>query len=97
MENKVKEGQDKLSYDELKNVAAQLKNEAEMWKRKAYEEAGKTNRISLILECLKLQCSSYDYSKDLFLQEEIGVMTNELYEVLYPKEGDKEIKACDDK
>ena len=84
MEEQVK----KLSEDELKNIANQWKNEAEMWRRKAYEEAGKTNRISLLLEYLKLQCGFDEAGKSLFSQEQIEVMSGELYAALYTQKDD---------
>jgi hypothetical protein len=96
MEEKIKEGQEvqekqvkQLSYEELKNIAAQWKNEAEGWKRKAYEEAGKMTRIQLLLECLRLQCGYIEFKELCFPKEGIEVMANELLSILYPPKEDK--------
>ena len=94
----VKEGQDnsrKLSYEELKSAAVQWKNEAEQWRKKAYEEAGKISRISLILECLKLQCGFAEFNITLFFPIDIDTMKTELYTILYPPQANEDNKEAD--
>jgi hypothetical protein len=77
---------EKLSYEQLKNVASQMKEEAEVWKRRAYEEAGKISRINLLLECLKLQCEYIEFKEKCFTEDAVQLMSNELINILYPKE-----------
>ena len=81
--------EDKVSYDELKNIAFKWKEEAEHWKKKAYEEAGKISRISLLLECLKLECSFTEFGKQCFTERAVQEMSNELVCSLYPLKEDK--------
>jgi len=96
MENQVKEGQEaqKLSNEELKNIAAQWKSEAEGWRRKANEAAGQVNRISLLIECLKLQCSYIEFKEKLFPPEGISLMVTELLQMLYPAKEENEDKEA---
>lgn len=84
MENK--EPQKELSYKELERVAQQLADQVNQWKQKAYEEAGKNNRISLILEILKLELESRKGKNALFNLDQVLTMSNELYNALYSKE-----------
>jgi hypothetical protein len=81
-ENNVK----KLDYEQLKNVASKLQEEVELWKRRAYEEAGKISRINLLLECLKLQCGYIEFNKECFPMGAIQTMANELICILYPQD-----------
>jgi hypothetical protein len=78
VENKV----GKPSYEQLERDTSRLQEEVELWKRRAYEEAGKISRINLLLECLKLQQS---FNRDCFTKEAERTMTNELVSILYPE------------
>jgi len=79
----------KLTYDQLANVAQQLQEQVKMWQQRAYEAASKNNRAELILECLKLQVESKD---TLFCKTYINSMTNELYTALYPPKQEESAK-----
>jgi len=102
MENGVKDGQHKqekrLSYEELANVATHWRNEAEGWKKRAIEENGKVSRISLLLECMKLQCEYGKTGMTCFTERAIQEMSNELVYVLFPedREKDKEMRVVKD-
>jgi len=78
------EGQKKLSYEELNNVAIQLSNQVNEWKQRAYAEAGKVSRISLIVECLKIYPEYEKLGVVLFESTYISAMANELIVALYP-------------
>jgi hypothetical protein len=80
MENQV----EKLSNEDLKKLAMQAQEQAMMWKKKAYEEAGKISRISLLLECLKLQNGYIEFQDTLFTKDAVHTMSNELMSILYP-------------
>jgi len=75
---------EKLPYEELKKIADQWRNEAEQWRKRAYEEAGKISRITLLFECLKLQIGYIEFKETLFAKEAIEHMSNELLSILYP-------------
>jgi len=81
---------EKLSYEQLKNALLQMEEQANLWKQKAYQEAGKISRISLLLECLKLQCSYIEFNKECFPEEANKIMANELIAILYPPKEEEE-------
>ena len=78
-ENSEKGQPQKISYEQLEVVAQQYFEEAQNWKQKAYQEAGKNNRISIILELLKipglLETDGYTLKSKIM---------GELVEILYP-------------
>ena len=79
------EGQcDKLSYEQLKTVAHQAHEQAEVWRQRAYEASAKLSRIDLILSCLNMNVLYLREDNILFNAEAIESMSSELVSVLYP-------------
>ena len=76
--------EEKMSYDQLKNIAVQLDDQVRMLQKQLYEEKGKLNRVNLILECLRLEKEFSEVGYSLFEPEKRGSMADELYNMLYP-------------
>ena len=77
---------ERLSYEQLNNVAQQAHQQAEMWKQRAYEASAKMTRIDLILNCLNMNIQYIKEKCILFNAEAVESMTLELIGLLYPQE-----------
>ena len=84
VENEQSVQKKKIDYDQLKIVAEQAHQQAEMWRQRAMEATAKFNRIELIVELLKVQTESFKNGSMLFSKDAQNVMANELVNALYP-------------
>jgi 3-oxoacyl-ACP reductase-like protein len=80
------QGQQKLSYEQLENVAHQLQQQAEMWKQRAMEASQRFTRVELILNCLNMNSQYVKDKITLFDGAAVERMAQELIDTLYPAE-----------
>ena len=74
----------KISYEQLERVAQQAHEQAEVWRKRAYEASAKFGRIDLILNCLSMNIQYMKEKCLLFDATAVETMSRELMDVLYP-------------
>jgi|GEM_PF-5175307 len=80
--NTVPQSQQKLTYEQLTEVANQAHQQAEMWQKRAYEAASKNSRLDILFGALDMALKYEQAGLHPFIS--INKMASELEDILYP-------------